>query len=130
MCIRDRNKRTLKDLIAPAGIDASQLNHLEIITSKTRYARSMIVLLKKSIISVRDIGLLGSGIILLGIGEPTGVIIASVSTICCALNQIIIGAFIPDDAKCNLHERAVVNHCNGPIPSVCTTAYAVISRCV
>ena len=50
-----------------------------------------------------------------------------VSTICCALNQIIIGAFIPDDAKCNLHERAVVNHCNGPIPSVCTTAYAVIS---
>lgn len=30
-------------MIAPAGIDASQLNHLEIITSKTRYARSMIV---------------------------------------------------------------------------------------
>lgn len=39
----EKNKRTLKDLIAPAGIDASQLNHLEIITSKTRYARSMIV---------------------------------------------------------------------------------------
>ena len=32
--------------------------------------------LKKGIISVRDIGLLGPGIILLGIGEPTGVIIA------------------------------------------------------
>ena len=39
----EKNKRTLKDLIAPAGIDASQLNHLEIITSKTRYARSMVV---------------------------------------------------------------------------------------
>ena len=39
----EKNKKTLKDLIAPAGIDASQLNHLEIITSKTRYARSMVV---------------------------------------------------------------------------------------
>lgn len=39
----EKNKKTLKDLIAPAGIDASKLNHLEIITSKTRYARSMVV---------------------------------------------------------------------------------------
>ena len=36
-------KKTLKDLIAPAGIDATHTNHLEIISSKTRYARSMIV---------------------------------------------------------------------------------------
>ncbi len=36
-------KKSLKDLIAPAGIDATHLNHLEIISSKTRYARSMIV---------------------------------------------------------------------------------------
>ena len=36
-------KKTLKDLIAPAGIDATHANHLEIISSKTRYARSMIV---------------------------------------------------------------------------------------
>lgn len=26
----EKNKKTLKDLIAPAGIDASKLNHLEI----------------------------------------------------------------------------------------------------
>ena len=41
--ILDKNKKTLKDLIAPAGIDASNANHIEIISSKTRYARSMIV---------------------------------------------------------------------------------------
>ena len=39
----DRNKKNIKDLIAPAGIDASHLNHLEITSSSTRYARSMIV---------------------------------------------------------------------------------------
>ncbi len=39
----EKNKKTLKDLIAPAGIDASKLNHIEIISSKTRYARSMVV---------------------------------------------------------------------------------------
>ena len=39
----EKNKRTLKDIIAPAGVDASKLNHIEIISSKTRYARSMIV---------------------------------------------------------------------------------------
>ena len=39
----DKNKKDLKDLIAPAGIDATNLNHIEIISNKTRYARSMIV---------------------------------------------------------------------------------------
>ena len=34
---------TIKDLIAPSGIDASNLNHLEIISSITRYARSFFV---------------------------------------------------------------------------------------
>ena len=38
-----KNASTLKDLIAPAGIDASYTNHIEIISNKTRYARSMIV---------------------------------------------------------------------------------------
>ena len=36
-------KKSLKDLIAPAGIDASNINHLEIKSLRTRYARSMIV---------------------------------------------------------------------------------------
>ena len=36
-------RKSLKDLIAPAGIDASFSNHLEIISTKTRYARSMVV---------------------------------------------------------------------------------------
>ena len=35
--------KTIKDLIAPSGIDASNLNHLEIISSTTRYARSFFV---------------------------------------------------------------------------------------
>ena len=35
-----KNKKTLKDLIAPSGIDASNINHLAIISSITRYARS------------------------------------------------------------------------------------------
>ena len=39
----DRNVKGLKDLIAPAGIDASHTNHLEITSSTTRYARSMLV---------------------------------------------------------------------------------------
>ena len=37
------NKKTLKDLIAPAGIDASNVNHLEIIANRHRFARSMVV---------------------------------------------------------------------------------------
>ena len=36
-------KKTLKELIAPAGIDASNIDHLEIIASTTRYARSFFV---------------------------------------------------------------------------------------
>ena len=36
-------KKTLKELIAPAGIDASHIDHLEIIASTTRYARSFFV---------------------------------------------------------------------------------------
>ena len=35
-----KNKKTIKDLIAPSGIDASNINHLAIISSITRYARS------------------------------------------------------------------------------------------
>ena len=38
--IIDGNKKTLKDLIAPAGIDATHTNHLEIISNKSRFARS------------------------------------------------------------------------------------------
>ena len=35
-----KNKKMIKDLIAPSGIDASHINHLAIISSLTRYARS------------------------------------------------------------------------------------------
>ena len=36
-----QNKKTIKDLIAPSGIDASELNHLAIMSSGgARYARS------------------------------------------------------------------------------------------
>ena len=38
-----KNERTLKDLIAPGGIDASYTNHVEIHSMRSRYARSMIV---------------------------------------------------------------------------------------
>ena len=41
--ILEKNKKSIKDLIAPAGIDASNANYLTIVSSKTRYARSMIV---------------------------------------------------------------------------------------
>lgn len=41
--ILEKNAKNLKDLIAPAGIDASHINHLEIVSNRTRYARSMIV---------------------------------------------------------------------------------------
>lgn len=41
--ILKKNKNSLKDLIAPAGIDFTNLNHVEIISNVTRYARSMIV---------------------------------------------------------------------------------------
>ena len=39
----EKNRNSLKDLIAPAGIDASNANYLQIVSSRTRYARSMIV---------------------------------------------------------------------------------------
>ena len=35
-----KNKKTIKDLVAPSGVDASNINHLAIISSVTRYARS------------------------------------------------------------------------------------------
>ena len=37
------HKKTIKEIIAPAGIDASRLDHLEIISNVTRYARSFFV---------------------------------------------------------------------------------------
>ncbi len=36
-------KKSIKDLIAPSGIDASNIDHLEIISNTTRYARSFFV---------------------------------------------------------------------------------------
>ncbi len=36
-------KKTIKELIAPAGIDASNIDHLEIVSNITRYARSFFV---------------------------------------------------------------------------------------
>ena len=36
-------RQSLKDLIAPSGIDASNIDHLEIISSVKRYARSFYV---------------------------------------------------------------------------------------
>ena len=38
-----KEEKDLKHLIAPGGIDASYTNHIEISSSRTRYARSMIV---------------------------------------------------------------------------------------
>ena len=37
------NVISLKDLIAPAGIDVSHTNYMEIVSNKTRFARNMIV---------------------------------------------------------------------------------------
>ncbi len=36
-------KKTIKELIAPSGVDASNIDHLEIISNVTRYARSFFV---------------------------------------------------------------------------------------
>ena len=36
-------KKTIKELIAPSGIDASKIDHLEIISNVTRYARSFFI---------------------------------------------------------------------------------------
>ena len=38
-----KEEKNLKHLIAPGGIDASYTNHIEIASSRTRYARSMVV---------------------------------------------------------------------------------------
>ena len=38
-----KNVKHLKDIIAPAGMDVSNLNHVEIVSNKTKYARSMVV---------------------------------------------------------------------------------------
>ena len=36
-------QKTIKELIAPSGIDASNIDHLEIISNTKRYARSFFV---------------------------------------------------------------------------------------
>ena len=36
-------RKTIKQLIAPSGIDASNIDHLEIISDTTRFARSFFV---------------------------------------------------------------------------------------
>ena len=41
--ILQKNKKDIKDLIAPSGIDATSTNHIEIVSNNTKYARSMIV---------------------------------------------------------------------------------------
>ena len=38
-----RNQSTIKDIIAPGGIDASYTNHIAVMSSRTRFARSMVV---------------------------------------------------------------------------------------
>ena len=38
-----KNENNIKSLIAPGGIDASYTNHIDIASTRTRYARSMIV---------------------------------------------------------------------------------------
>ena len=39
----EKRRKSLKDLIAPAGIDATNPNYLQIASGRTRYARSMVV---------------------------------------------------------------------------------------
>ena len=41
--VRILRKKSIKELIAPSGIDASHIDHLEIISDTTRYARSFFV---------------------------------------------------------------------------------------
>lgn len=38
-----KNQKTIKDIISPGGIDASYTNHIAIMSSRTRLARSMVV---------------------------------------------------------------------------------------
>src|SRR5574344_583152 len=37
------HKKTIKELIAPSGIDASNIDHLEIVSNVKRYARSFFI---------------------------------------------------------------------------------------
>ena len=39
--IERRNIRAIKSLIAPSGIDATHTNHLEIISNRVKYARTL-----------------------------------------------------------------------------------------
>ena len=39
----NNNKKDIKDLIAPSGIDATSTNHLEIVSYNTKYARTLTV---------------------------------------------------------------------------------------
>ena len=41
--ILKKNQKSLKDIISPAGVDATHTNYLEIVSNTTRYARSMII---------------------------------------------------------------------------------------
>ena len=41
--IRILKKKSIKDLIAPSGIDVSNIDHMEIISNTKRYARSFFV---------------------------------------------------------------------------------------
>jgi hypothetical protein len=43
MTLLKKNQSTIKDIIAPGGIDASYTNHIGIMSSRNRYARSMVV---------------------------------------------------------------------------------------
>ena len=43
LSVFEKNKKDIKGLIAPGGIDASYTNHIEIDSTRVRYARSMIV---------------------------------------------------------------------------------------
>ena len=43
MTMLKKNQSTIKDIIAPGGIDASYTNHIGIMSSRNRYARSMLV---------------------------------------------------------------------------------------
>ena len=39
----EANQKDIKDLIAPSGIDASSTNHLEIVASTSKYARTLVI---------------------------------------------------------------------------------------
>ena len=38
-----KNQKNIKDIIAPAGVDATHTNYLEIVSNVTRYARSLVI---------------------------------------------------------------------------------------